>query len=1040
MSIYGSAVKKPVTTLMVFIAIIVVGVYSFTRLPIDLYPEIEIPAIMVYTGYSGANAADIETNISEPIENTLNTVSNLKEVYSTSRDNASVVTLEFEYGTDLDGAANDVRDALGMVTRYLPDGADDPIIFKFSTNMMPIMFFAITADESYEGIEEELKEKLVNPLNRIDGIGSISLIGAPIREVSVNVDPRKMEAYNLTIEQIGNVLRAENLNMPAGTVDMGQMSYPLRVQGEFEQSEQIKNIVLTNYQGKTIYMKDVAVVNDSIRKMSLDEKINGRKGVRMMIMKQSGANTVQIAKEVNKKIADLKKELPADVKIEPIMDTSEFITNSINNLTETLLFAFLFVILVVIFFLGKWRATFIIILTIPISLIVAFIYLGISGSTINIISLSALSIGIGMVVDDAIVVLENITRHIERGSSPREAAVYATNEVWLAVIASTLTIVAVFFPLTMVSGMTGIMFKQLGWIVTITIITSAIAAITITPMLSSKFLGLKPVKKKPGWFSHEHLVLPLLNKLDNFYVRILRWSLHHKKIIVFGAFGILLATVLLATTLKTEFIPETDQGQLSAVIELPAGMRVDETVKITRKIEDFINKEIPEKKLVSTSSGANDQAGIAALFQSSGSNIINVTLKLVTASERKRATADIADQFRNYLETIPEIVKYNVTAGSSMSIMGGGSTVDLQIYGYDFDQTTALANELAEKIKKIEGAKNVIISREKSKPELRVTLDKDKMSQNGLSTAVVSTMIRNRFLGLTATQFRESGNEYDVLVRFEEKYRSSIPDIENISIPTATGLIKLGDIAKIEEFWSPPNIEREHRERVVTIKATPYKVSLGELANKIKAEVKKVDVPSGIMMNVGGSYEDLEDSFKDLALLLLLSLVLVYLVMASQFESLKMPLIIMVSVPFAFTGVILALVLTKTTLSIIAALGAILLIGIAVKNAIVLIDFTNLMRDRGNSLDDAILKAGRSRLRPVIMTTATTILGMLPLALSTGEGSEIWKPMGIVVVGGLIFSTLVTMILVPVGYRIVVRRTERKAKRDAVAVMNSIDI
>ncbi|MCK9612659.1 MAG: efflux RND transporter permease subunit [Bacteroidales bacterium] len=1039
MSIYGSAVKKPVTTLMIFIAIIVVGIYSFTRLPIDLYPEIEIPAIMVYTGYSGANAADIETNISKPIENTLNTVSNLKEVYSTSRDNASVVTLEFEYGTDLDGAANDVRDALGMVTRYLPEGADDPIIFKFSTNMMPIMFFAITADESYEGIEEELNEKLVNPLNRIDGIGSVSLIGAPIREVSVNIDPRKMEAYNLTIEQIGNVLRAENLNMPAGSVDMGQMTYPLRVQGEFEQSEQIKNVVLTNYQGKTIYLKDVAVVNDSIRKMSLDEKINGRKGVRMMIMKQSGANTVQIAKEVNKKVAELKKDLPADVKIDPIWDTSDFITNSINNLTETLLFAFLFVMLVVIFFLGKWRATFIIILTIPISLIVAFIYLGISGSTINIISLSALSIGIGMVVDDAIVVLENITRHIERGSSPREAAVYATNEVWLAVIASTLTIVAVFFPLTLVSGMTGIMFKQLGWIVTITILTSAIAAITITPMLSSKFLGLKPVKKKPGWFSHERLVVPLLDKMDSFYVRSLRWSLRHKKIIVFGAFGILLFSVLLATSLKTEFIPETDQGQLSAVIELPAGIRVDETVKITRKIEDYINKEIPEKKLISTSSGANDQAGIAALFQSSGTNIINVTMRLVTASERNRSTADVADQLRNYLETIPEIVKYNVTAGGGMD-MGGGNTVDLQIFGYDFDQTTALANDLAEKIKKIEGAKNVIISREKSKPELRVTLDKDKMSQNGLSTAVVSTMIRNRFLGLTATQFRESGNEYDVLVRFEEKYRSSIVDIENISIPTAAGMIKLGDIANIEEFWSPPNIEREHRERVVSIKVTPYKVSLGEMANKIKAEVKKVDAPSGIMMNVGGSYEDLEDSFKDLALLLLLSLVLVYLVMASQFESLKMPLIIMVSVPFAFTGVILALVLTKTTLSIIAALGAILLIGIAVKNAIVLIDFTNLMRDRGNSLDEAILKAGRSRLRPVIMTTATTILGMLPLALSTGEGSEIWRPMGIVVVGGLIFSTLVTMILVPVVYRIVVRRTERKAKRDAVAVMNSIDI
>ncbi|HOY31499.1 MAG TPA: efflux RND transporter permease subunit [Bacteroidales bacterium] len=1039
MSIYASAVKKPVTTLMIFIAVIVIGIYSFSRLPIDLYPEIEIPAIMVYTGYSGANAPDIETNISKPVENTLNTVSNLKEIYSTSRDNASIVTLEFEYGTDLDGAANDVRDALGMVTQYLPEGADNPIIFKFTTNMMPIMFFAVTADESYEGIEEELNEKLVNPLNRIDGIGSISLYGTPIREVSVNIDPRRMEAYNLTIEQIGNILRAENLNMPAGTVDMGQMTYPLRVQGEFEQSDQIKNIVLTNFQGKTIYLKDVADVNDSIRKMSRVETIDGRKGIRMLIMKQSGANTVRIAKEVNKQMAELKKNLPADVKIETIMDTSEFITNSINNLTETLLFAFLFVMIVVLFFLGRWRATFIIILTIPLSLIVAFIYLFISGSTINIISLSALSIGIGMVVDDAIVVLENITRHIERGSSPREAAIYATNEVWLAVIASTLTIVAVFFPLTLVSGMTGIMFKQLGWIVTITIMTSVVAAITITPMLSSKFLGLKPIRKNPGWFSHERLVVPVLDSLDNFYVRLLKWSLHHKKAIVLGAVVILCIAGIFATQLKTEFIPETDEGHLSAEIELQAGVRVEETVKITNKIEDFINKNIPEKKLLSTSSGANDQAGFAALFMNSGSNIINVNMRLVTSSERERSTADVADQLRKYIETIPEIVKYNVTAGGGF-MMGGGNTVNLEIFGYDIEQTNALAADLAEKIKKIDGARDVIISREKSKPELRVTLDKEKMMQHGLNTATVSTILRNRILGLTATQFRESGNEYDVLVRFKEEYRNSVVDIESISIPTATGLIRLVDIAKVEEFWSPPSIERKRRERIVTISVTPYKVSLGEMANKIKAEIKKADVPAGIMLNVGGAYEDLEDSFKDLALLLLLSLLLVYIVMASQFESLKMPLIIMVSVPFSFTGVVFVLLLTKTTLSIIAALGAILLVGIVVKNAIVLIDFTNLMRDRGNSLDDALIKAGRSRLRPVLMTTLTTILGMLPLALSTGEGSEIWKPMGITVIGGLVFSTIITMIIVPVVYRIVVRRTERKAKKDAIAIMKSIDI
>lgn len=1039
MSIYGSAVKNPVTTLMVFVAVIVIGVFSFIKLPVDLYPEIEYPAIMVFTSYSGANAADIETNISERVENGLNTVSDLKQISSTSRENVSVVVLEFEYGTDLDAAANNVRDALGMVTPYLPEGAENPVIFKFSTSMMPIMMYAITADESYEGLEEELKEKLVNPLNRIDGVGAISLIGAPIREVAISIDPRKMEAYNLTVEQIGGILRSENLNMPAGTVDMGEMSYPLRIQGEFTDSDQIRNVYLGNYQGKSIYLSDVATVNDSIREMNYEEKIDGRPGVRMMVQKQSGANSVAIAKEVNQKLIELQKTLPADVKIAIIFDTSEFIQDSISNLSETLLFAFIFVVLVVLLFLGKWRATFIIILTIPISLIVAFIYLGISGGTINIISLSALSIAIGMVVDDAIVVLENITRHIERGSTPREAAIYATNEVWLAVIATTLTIVAVFFPLTLMGGMTGIMFRQLGWIVTITILTSAVAAITITPMLSSKLLAMKPLSKKPGWFSHEHLVLPQLNRLDNFYVRILRWCLRHKRIVV-GAVGVILvATVFFGMNLKTEFIPATDEGRLSASIELQPGVRVEETVKITRKIEEFIDTQVPEKRLVSTSSGSNDKAGFTALFQNSGSNIINVTLSLVTVSERERSTDDIANQLRDYLRSIPEVVKYNVVTGGGMS-MGGGSTVDVEIYGYNFDQTTALANDLATKIGAIPGASNVIVSREKSKPELRITLDKNKMSQHGLNTASVSTMIRNRFLGLTATLFRESGNEYDVLVRFEKDYRNSISDIESIAIPTTQGMIRLGDISKIEEFWSPPNIERKNRERMVSIKVTPYKVSLGELAGSIKEVVNKADVPSGVMTNVGGAYEDLQESFSDLGLLLLLSLVLVFIVMASQFESLKMPLIIMVSIPFAFSGVVLALVMTSTPLSIIAALGAIMLVGIVVKNAIVLIDFTNLMRDRGNSLDDAILLAGRSRLRPVLMTTATTILGMLPLALSTGEGSEIWSPMGISVIGGLTFSTVVTMVIVPVVYRIFVSRTERRQKRESAAAMNFMEV
>lgn len=1035
MSIYGSSVKNPLTTIMVFLAVIIFGLYSMSKLPIDLYPEIEYPAIMVFTSYNGANATDIETNISEPIEDALNTVSNLKNISSTSRENVSIVTLEFEYGTDLDAAANDVRDALAFVTSILPDGAEDPTLFKFSTEMMPIMFLAITADESYEGIEKELEKKLVNPLNRIEGIGSISLVGAPTREVAVNIDPRRMEAYNLTIEQIGGIIAAENLNMPLGNIEMGKMNYPLRVQGEFESSVQVENIVLGNFQGKTVYLKDVAVVNDSIRKMSFDEKINGKPGIRMIIMKQSGGNTVKIAKQVNEQIPKLAKTLPVDVKVMPIFDTSEFINMSINNLSTTLMYAFIFVVLVVIFFLGRWRATFIIVITIPISLIVAFIYLGLSGSTINIISLSALSIAIGMVVDDAIVVLENITKHIERGSTPREAAIYGTNEVWLAVIATTLTVVAVFFPLTFVSGLTGIMFKQLGWIVTITIVTSTIAAITLTPMLSSKFLAVNYQKRKSGRFSHQRLVIPILNKIDNAYAKILNWSLYHKKIVVFSTLLIFIISIALSSGIKTEFIPETDAGQISAEIELQAGTRVDESKKIARKIENFIQQNIPEHKIFSVSTGANDKAGFMALFQNSGSNVINITMALVKTAERERSSSDVADKLRQYIASLPEVVKFTVGTGEGGG-MGGSNTVDVEIYGHDFDQTMAIANDLAERIKKIDGARDVTINRKKSNPELRVILDKEKMSNAGLNTATVSTILRNRVYGYTASQYRESGNEYDILVRFDEKFRNSISEIENIGLATSMGFIRLADIAKIEESWSPPNIDRKRRERMVKISTTPYKVALGELAEKIKTEVDKTEKPSGILMDVGGAYEDLTESFADLGLLMLLSIMLVYIVMASQFESLKMPLIIMTAVPFAFTGVIIALLITNTNLSIIAALGAIMLVGIVVKNAIVLVDFINLQMARGYEIDEAISISGRSRLRPVLMTTITTILGMLPLALSTGEGSEIWKPMGISVIGGLTFSTIITLVIVPVVYKILIRRNKNKVDKQTVEALN----
>lgn len=1027
MSIYGNAVRKPITTLMIFVGVVVFGLYSFINLPVDLYPDVEYPAITVLTTYSGANAADIETNVTRPIEEVLNSVENLKEISSVSRDYISVVSMEFEYATDLSEATNNIRESLAFIEDYLPEDADKPTVFKFNTSMMPILFYSLTADESYEGIYELLEDRLTNPLNRVEGIASIYLTGTPRREIEIRVDPHKLEAYNLTIEQIGYLLQTENTNMPTGSIKMGKIKYPVRVEGEFQESYQVENLLLGNRNGQAVYLKDVATIQDTITEMTLDERVNGKRSVGMMIMKQSGANTVTVAQDVNREIQTLQKNLPPDIEIVSIFDSSEFITDSIHNLSQTLMFAFIFVVLVVLFFLGRWRATFIIALTIPIALIVAFIYLFVTDSSLNIISLSSLAIAIGMVVDDAIVVLENISKHIERGSNPREAAIYATNEVWLAVIITTLTVVAVFFPMTLIGGLTGVLFNQLGWIVSITVITSTIAAISLTPMLSSRLLKMRTGKASLTRRMYDHSIHPMLDGLDQWYGRTLKWAIHHKLLVTILAFAIFLSSIMLTGKIGTEFIPESDQSYLAMSVELMPGTRLEETNKVARKIDRMIDESFPEIELNSASAGTDETAGIAAIFMSTGSNIINYSLNLVDVSERVRSVWEVAEALRNRLSSIPEIKTYNVTTDDGGGM--GGSNVDVEIYGYDIQRTTLLAHEIAEKIKKIRGARDVMISREEAKPELRVELDREKIAKASLNTYMVSEALRNRIEGLTATRFREFGDEYDVTIRYKEEFRNSISDIENIAIYNAMGNpVRLGEIGRVEEYWSPPNIERKSRERIVTISARPYRISLGELAVEIEKVVHSTEIPREFMVEIGGAYEDQQEGFRDLSLLLILSLLLVYIVMASQFESFKMPFIIMFSIPFAFTGVLLALYITNTTLSVIAGLGSIMLIGIVVKNAVVLVDYINLMRDRGYELDVAIVESGKARLRPVLMTAFTTILGMLPLAIGLGEGSELWSPMGIAVIGGLVFSTIITMVIVPVIYRAFTKHGARNAK------------
>ncbi len=1020
MKIYETAVKKPISTIILFIGVIVFGLFSLRNLSIDLYPEMDFPSISVFTSYSGASAADIETNITKILEDNLNTVNKLKKLTSKSYDNFSLISVEFAWGTNLDEASNDIRDAVSRVEALLPEDADKPTIFKFSSSMIPVLMLSATADESLPAINKILNDKLVNPLNRVDGVGAVSISGAPVREIQVKLDPVKMEAYKLTIEKIGQAVAAENLNMPAGSIDIGSESFSLRVEGEFSQSDMLNDVMVSEFEGKPVYLSDVAIVKDTLQKETQQVLFDGKPGVMIIVQKQSGANSVAIAKSVMKEITELQKSLPPDIKLGMIFDTSDFIQDSISSLSETVMFAFLFVVLVVLFFLGRWRATFIIILTIPVSLIASFIYLYMTGGSLNIISLSSLSIAIGMVVDDAIVVLENITKHIERGSSAREASIYGTNEVWLAVIATTLTVVAVFFPLTMVGGQAGIMFKPLGWIVSIVIVVSTVAAITLTPMLSAQLLKIQKKQASKGANVVSRSIEKFLDKLDSGYGSILTWAVRHRTFLIISCVLIFISSLFLVSQVPTEFIPQSDNGRIEATVELPQGTSLDVTKQTVRKIEAVVKEKYPEVEILSTTAGSADGSNIWAAFSKSGTNVITVTFRLSKATTRERSIYEISDLFRKDLEVLPEVVKYTVTPGGGGGMMGGGNTADLLIFGYDFNETTAFANRMADSIRKnVKGARDVALSRDPMQLEYHVDFDRKKLSHYGISMSSAATFVRNRINGLTATKYREDGDEYDVVVRYDEPFRNSVESIENIMLYNTKGqAIRVADVGAVVEKFSPPTIEHENRQRVIKVSTAMYGAALGDIVAGIQAELAKVEVPHGVYVDIGGTAEDQAESFGDMFILLILIVILVYIVMATQFESLRMPFIIMLSLPFAFTGVFLALFITNTPLSLIALIGAVMLVGIVVKNGIVMVDFTNLLRERGLSVSQAVIAAGKSRLRPVLMTTLTTILGMFPLAMGIGEGSAIWQPMGVAIIGGLTFSTVLTLIVVPIVYTV----------------------
>ena len=1031
-SIYRKSVNNPVTTALVFIALAIFGVFSLINISLDRFPKFDANVIMVMSSYPGASAEDIETNLTKVLENSLNGVSDLKDITSTSKENMSLITLKFIEGVDIDVATNDVRDKLDMVNSVLPDGASLPFIFKFSADDMPIMIMAATAKESLPALEKILDDKLATPLARVSGVGTVSVAGAPQREIQVYCDPNKLEAYGLTIAGISNIIASENRNVPSGTIDIGSNAYALRVEKEFKSAEEMLDIVVGHIGGKTIYLRDVARVVDGVEERYQEAVIDGVQGAQIVIQKQADANAVNVIKGIKKEMKNIEKNLPSDIVITTVMDSSDNILNTLNSLKETILVTFLIVMLVVYLFLGRWRSTFIIVLAIPVSLLASLMYLWATGNTLNIVSMSALSIAIGMVVDDAIVVLENISTHLEKGAKPKEAAVHATQEVGISVIASTLTMLAVFMPLTMIKGMAGIMFKQLGWITSIIMIVSTIGALTLIPMLCSQFLRFKPKTGKIhdlifGNFSR------VIEWISRGYAHVIEWCIGHRTVVTMISIGVFVLTIgFLGPKVKTEYFATSDQGRITLQLELPAGTGQSITKALGYELYDKFTTQIPEIESCAFNYGQADSDNAFASMQNNGTHILSYNVNIGSMEDRERSQSEIADVIRGILADYPQFKKVKVTEGGGMG-MGGASTVDVEVYGYDFETTDRVAKEIQEKMLASGKCAQVLLSRDEYTPEYQVDFDREKLAVNGLNTTTAASYFSAAMNGSMMSYYREDGDEYDIRVRYAPEFRTSIEDIENIMVYNNQGKgVRIKELGTVKETLTPPSIQRKNRERLITVSAVVGRgEALSDVSAAAQAAIDATEIPSELAIKIAGTAEDQKDTFGDLIMLLAMIIILVYIVMASQFESFMSPFVIMFSIPFAFVGVILGLIITGTPLGVMGMIGILILMGIVVKNGIVLIDYTILMRERGYSVAEASVIAAKSRLRPILMTTLTTVLGMIPMAIGQGEGSEMWRSLGMVVAWGLSISTLVTLVIIPTVYASMASWQERRAARKA---------
>ncbi len=1020
-------VKNPVTTSMIFIAIVVLGAFAYTLVGIDLMPKFDVPVVMVVTQYQGAGPQEVEQRVTELIEARVSAVENVDEVTSTSMEGISLVNVKFKWGINMDTATNDIRDKIDQIRKRLPDAAEAPLLMKIDMSMIPVIIYGVTARENWNKIETITDDKVIDRIKRIPGVATVTGEGGAKRTIRIKLNRERLESTGITGTEIVNTIRAQNLTNPGGHIKSGELDFLVRTPEEFSSVDQIGEVVLRHTPNGVIKVKDVAEVEDGLKELSEDFKMDGKQARGIMIQKQSGGNTVAVANAVKAVEDSIKKSLPKDMEMIEFIDTSTFIKNTVNNLKESLIFGGVCVLLVILFFLRDFRASLIIAITIPTSLIITFLLMFLNDYTINQISLSSLVIAIGMVVDNAIVVIDNIKRYIERGVKVKEAAAWGASEMTASVVASTLTTVVIFLPIMFTTGITKIFFGQLAAIVSMALLASLISGLLLTPMLASKLLT--PTSEiKTGIFA---IFDKFLKTIEGIYVKVLSALLSFRWTMIITMVTLLILSFGLIKFVGVEYMPNQDQGRFTINIELPTGTRFERTGEVCAQVRDIVLAKYKHEVIANVYSFGIGESAESAAFNSDskGSNKGQVQFRLRSRNVRTIHVSDIINDIRpDLVKQIPGAIFRFETSRS----MGSGKDFTLNVYSDDLEAGVKYCNQLVEQFsKRITGLNDIDISQKLASPELTVNIDREKASSLGISVNTIANLVELYFSGNTTVKYREGGDEYDIEVRYRYEDRQKIEDLSQVTIPDKNGnLIRLSNIATIKQVLGPTNVKRYNQQRYIQITGSVYGTDAGSVIDAATKILNEIPLPSGIDWEFTGDEKDRKESFLLLCEAGLLGIMLVYMVMASQFESLLAPFIIAFSIPFGFIGAIIMLILAGSRLSVVSLLGGLILVGIVVNNGIVLISYVNILIARGYKTKDALLEAGKSRLRPVLSTTTTTVLGMIPMGISTGDGAEMWIPIAWTVIGGMIVSTCMTMTMMPVVYSLMQRWLVPEDQRD----------